>query len=204
MQILEDLNECKEQLLKQFNRLRELRIKKVEEPGRLLSLMIVYAAANENLFRCVLRGGRHKSARCRCDDGRVDGSHYFYSIYDRSIHRFADLQVRLFFHFTVVCSLGKPHRRSSRSKRKLERKVGSGRKGTVDEEEYLLKSLTKLTARFATIQSKPYELAPPNSNSFFDLQVKQVSFYPTYSSSRRSIVMTARTCSDAWQSSRRN
>ena len=36
-QILEDLNECKEQLLRQVNRLRELRIKKVEEPGKLSS-----------------------------------------------------------------------------------------------------------------------------------------------------------------------
>ncbi|KAG6877593.1 hypothetical protein C0992_009639 [Termitomyces sp. T32_za158] len=42
--------------------------------------------------------------------------------------------------------------RTSRSKRKMERKVGSGRKGTVDEEEYLLKSLTRLAARFVTIQ----------------------------------------------------
>ena len=34
----------------------------------------------------------------------------------------------------------------------MERKVGSGRKGTVDEEEYLLKSLTKLAGRLATTQ----------------------------------------------------
>ena len=34
----------------------------------------------------------------------------------------------------------------------MERKVGSGRKGTVDEEEYLLKSLTKLAGRFVTAQ----------------------------------------------------
>jgi elongator complex protein 1 len=43
-------------------------------------------------------------------------------------------------------------KRSSRSKRKMERKVGSGRKGTVDEEEYLLKSLTKLAGRLTTAQ----------------------------------------------------
>lgn len=43
-------------------------------------------------------------------------------------------------------------RRTSRSKRKMERKVGSGRKGTIDEEEYLLKSIGKLTARFNEIQ----------------------------------------------------
>ena len=40
-------------------------------------------------------------------------------------------------------------RKSSRSKRKAERKIGSGRKGTVDEEEYLLKSMTKLVDRFS-------------------------------------------------------
>ena len=45
-------------------------------------------------------------------------------------------------------------RRSSRSKRKLERKVGSGRKGTVDEEEYLLKSVVKLVDRFKITQGK--------------------------------------------------
>jgi elongator complex protein 1 len=34
----------------------------------------------------------------------------------------------------------------------MERKVGSGRKGTVDEEEYLLKSLTKLAGKLTTAQ----------------------------------------------------
>lgn len=43
-------------------------------------------------------------------------------------------------------------RRSSRSKRKLDRKVGSGRKGTIDEEEYLFKSVSKLVSRIVTIQ----------------------------------------------------
>ena len=36
----------------------------------------------------------------------------------------------------------------------MERKIGSGRKGTVDEEEYLLKSVTKLVARWTAIQRK--------------------------------------------------
>jgi elongator complex protein 1 len=55
-------------------------------------------------------------------------------------------------------------KRSSRSKRKMERKVGSGRKGTVDEEEYLLKSLTKLAGRFITAQGACpfFFLFPPN------------------------------------------
>jgi hypothetical protein len=52
-----------------------------------------------------------------------------------------------FVLFTESC-----FRRSSRSKRKLERKVGSGRKGTVDEEEYLFKSVSKLVARINTVQ----------------------------------------------------
>lgn len=40
----------------------------------------------------------------------------------------------------------------------MERKVGSGRKGTVDEEEYLLKSITKLVGRFSTTQSKFFRI----------------------------------------------
>jgi len=36
----------------------------------------------------------------------------------------------------------------------MERKVGSGRKGTVDEEEYLLKSVTKLVSRWTATQRK--------------------------------------------------
>lgn len=38
----------------------------------------------------------------------------------------------------------------------MERKVGSGRKGTIDEEEYLLKSIGKLVPRFDTVQSKQH------------------------------------------------
>jgi hypothetical protein len=37
-------------------------------------------------------------------------------------------------------------------KSKTERKVGSGRKATVDEEEYLLKSLTKLACKLSEAQ----------------------------------------------------
>lgn len=44
------------------------------------------------------------------------------------------------------------YRRSSRSKRKMERKVGSGRKGTIDEEEYLLTSIGKLITRLNTME----------------------------------------------------
>ncbi len=59
----------------------------------------------------------------------------------------------MFTRYTVAPSAAsKSSKRSSRSKRKMERKVGSGRKGTVDEEEYLLRSVTKLVTRFNTTQ----------------------------------------------------
>ena len=36
----------------------------------------------------------------------------------------------------------------------MERKVGSGRKGTIDEEEYLLNSVSKLVLRLNTMDGK--------------------------------------------------
>lgn len=36
----------------------------------------------------------------------------------------------------------------------MERKVGSGRKGTVDEEEYLVRSVSKLVDRFLMTQGE--------------------------------------------------
>ena len=45
----------------------------------------------------------------------------------------------------------------------MERKVGSGRKGTVDEEEYLLRSITKLVDRFLMTKGRLYLQGP-----FFD------------------------------------
>jgi len=42
----------------------------------------------------------------------------------------------------------------------MERKVGSGRKGTVDEEEYLLKSISKLVARWTVTQGEIRKLLP--------------------------------------------
>jgi len=42
----------------------------------------------------------------------------------------------------------------------MERKVGSGRKGTVDEEEYLLKSISKLVARSTVTQGEVKKLLP--------------------------------------------
>ncbi|KAI0629477.1 IkappaB kinase complex IKAP component [Trametes polyzona] len=123
--IAEDLGEMREQLRKQVNRLRELRIRKVEEPEA------------------------------------------FYGVEDTELHNvdvMTDISMAptMFTRYTVAPSaMSKTSsKRSSRSKRKLERKVGSGRKGTVDEEEYLLKSISKLVARFNAIQADSTSLLP--------------------------------------------
>jgi elongator complex protein 1 len=42
----------------------------------------------------------------------------------------------------------------------MERKIGSGRKGTVDEEEYLLKSISKLVEKFAVTKGEVRCLLP--------------------------------------------
>jgi len=42
----------------------------------------------------------------------------------------------------------------------MARKVGSGRRGTVDEEEYLLQSVTRLVTRFGTAQADTLRLLP--------------------------------------------
>ncbi|KAG6878289.1 hypothetical protein C0992_008296 [Termitomyces sp. T32_za158] len=117
-QITEDINECLDQLRKQLNRIRELRIRKVQEPGEILfSLSQDVALHNVDVMTDV------------------------------------SMAPTAFTRYTVApTTTSRSSRRTSRSKRKMERKVGSGRKGTVDEEEYLLKSLTKLAARFVTIQ----------------------------------------------------
>ncbi|KAL4071352.1 hypothetical protein V8B97DRAFT_454345 [Scleroderma yunnanense] len=66
-----------------------------------------------------------------------------------------------FTRYTAAPSAtSKASKRSSKTKRKMERKVGSGRKGTVDEEEYLLKSVTKLVARWAATQREVKKLLP--------------------------------------------
>ncbi|KAH9022450.1 IkappaB kinase complex IKAP component [Lactarius hengduanensis] len=125
-QITEDLTEMREQLQKQVARLRELRIKKLEEPE------------------------------------------VFYGTEDLSVHN-VDVMTdasafTAFTRYTVAPTSSAPSRattkRSSRSKRKMERKVGSGRKGTVDEEEYLLKSLTKLAGKLSEAQDEAAALVP--------------------------------------------
>ncbi|KAI0828044.1 IkappaB kinase complex IKAP component [Trametes gibbosa] len=123
--ISEDMSEMREQLRKQANRLRELRVRKVEEPDA------------------------------------------FYGVEDTDLHNvdvMTDISMAptMFTRYTVAPSaMSKTSsKRSSRSKRKLERKVGSGRKGTVDEEEYLLKSVSKLVTRFNVTQTDGASLLP--------------------------------------------
>ncbi|KAF8587053.1 IKI3-domain-containing protein [Ramaria rubella] len=64
----------------------------------------------------------------------------------------------MFTRYTVAPTASDRSRRTSRSKRKLVRKAG--RKGTVEEEEYLLKSITKLVVRLKVIQAETRALLP--------------------------------------------
>ncbi|THG94806.1 hypothetical protein EW026_g6730, partial [Hermanssonia centrifuga] len=96
----------KEQFKKQVTRLRELRVKKVEEPDA------------------------------------------FYGVEDMELH-----------NVDVITDVSMAPTMFTRSKRKMERKVGSGRKGTVDE-EYSLRSVTKLVTRFNATQAEAMNLLP--------------------------------------------
>ena len=55
---------------------------------------------------------------------------------------------------TVAVELNALVRRTSRSRRKLDMKQAAGRKGTVDEEQYILRSLSKLAARLIALQGQ--------------------------------------------------
>ncbi|KAA1476949.1 Elongator complex protein 1 [Dentipellis sp. KUC8613] len=94
---------------------------------------------------------------------KVEEPEAFYGTEDTDLHNVDVMtdasQFTAFTRYTAAPSTAsKASKRSSRSKRKMERKVGSGRKGTVDEEEYLLKSITKLAGRFATTQDESSNL----------------------------------------------
>lgn len=66
-QIVEDTNECKDQLRKQLTRLRELRVKKFEEPGTWFCFIDCLLGLI-TLTRCILwDGGRHVAQRGRDD-----------------------------------------------------------------------------------------------------------------------------------------
>ncbi|KAF7362473.1 polymerase II transcription elongation factor [Mycena venus] len=121
-QISEDIGEMRDQLRKQLQRIRELRVKKAEEPDAF------YGMADDNLHNV---------------DVVTDVS----------------MPATAFTRYTVApTSMSKSSKRTSRSKRKIER--NAGRKGTADEEEYLLKSVTKLVGRFTTTQGDARQLLP--------------------------------------------
>ncbi|KAF9222466.1 pol II transcription elongation factor [Gyrodon lividus] len=123
-QLADDLNEMREQLHKQVARLKELRVKKAEEPDAF------YGTEDTNLHNV---------------DVMTDVS----------------MAPTAFTRYTVAASVtSKASKHSSKTKRKMERKVGSGRKGTVDEEEYLLKSMSKLVTRCAATQAEVKKLLP--------------------------------------------
>ncbi|KAJ3564648.1 hypothetical protein NP233_g8162 [Leucocoprinus birnbaumii] len=134
-QFTEDITEMREQIRKQLNRIRELRIRKVEEP------------VPDALFFWLT-------------------SDAFYGTEDPALANIdvmtdVSMAPTAFTRYTVAPSTAsRTSKRSSRSKRKLERKVGSGRKGTVDEEEYLLKSVGKLVERFKITQDEVQNLLP--------------------------------------------
>lgn len=91
-QIAEDLHEMKEQLRKQVARLRELRIKKVEEPGTLFFLDTALESYHLNAnFRCLLRPGGHGPAQRRRYDGCLDGSDYIHAIYRSAFRHVQDV-----------------------------------------------------------------------------------------------------------------
>ncbi|KAF7294045.1 polymerase II transcription elongation factor [Mycena kentingensis (nom. inval.)] len=122
-QIAEDLDEMKEQLRKQLNRIRELRVKRVEEPDSF------YGVEDDVNLHNV--------------DAMTDAS----------------MAPTAFTRYTIApTSISKSSKKSSRQKRKSERKAG--RKGTVEEDEYLLKSVTKLVGRFNATQADARQLLP--------------------------------------------
>jgi len=98
---------------------------------------------------------------------KVEEPDSFYGTEDTDLHNVdvmtdVSMAPTMFTRYTQAPSsaASRTSKRSSRSKRKMERKVGSGRKGTIDEEEYLLKSVSKLVGRFTTTQNDAHNLLP--------------------------------------------
>ncbi|KAJ7750119.1 pol II transcription elongation factor [Mycena maculata] len=122
-QISEDIGEMREQLRKQLQRIRQLRVKKAAEPDAFY--------------------GMDEDTNLHNVDVMTDVS----------------MPATAFTRYTVApTSMSKSSKRTSRSKRKIER--NAGRKGTADEEEYLLKSITKLVVRFNATQGDARQLLP--------------------------------------------
>lgn len=98
---------------------------------------------------------------------KVEEPDTFYNLNDPTLHNVdvmtdVSMAPTTFTRYTVAPSAtsSKASKRSSKTKRKMERKLGSGRKGTVDEEEYILKSVAKLVERCATTQGEIKKLLP--------------------------------------------
>ncbi|KAG1866975.1 pol II transcription elongation factor [Suillus tomentosus] len=97
---------------------------------------------------------------------KVEEPDAFYNVDDPTLHNVdvmtdVSMAPTTFTRYTVAPSAtSKASNRSSKTKRKMERKLGSGRKGTVDEEEYILKSVAKLVERCATTQGEIKKLLP--------------------------------------------
>ncbi|KAG1812305.1 pol II transcription elongation factor [Suillus variegatus] len=97
---------------------------------------------------------------------KVEEPDAFYNVDDPTLHNVdvmtdVSMAPTTFTRYTVAPSAtSKASKRSSKTKRKMERKLGSGRKGTVDEEEYILKSVAKLVERCATTQGEIKKLLP--------------------------------------------
>ncbi|KIY69796.1 IkappaB kinase complex, IKAP component [Cylindrobasidium torrendii FP15055 ss-10] len=127
-QLSEDINEMREQLEKQYHRLLELKVRRVEEPDAFFGL-----------------------------DGEGAAG-----LADVDVMTDASMPFTAFTRYTVApTSVSKvSSKRTSKSKRKQERKVGSGRKGTVDEEDYLVKSVAKLVTRFSGTRDEARALIP--------------------------------------------
>ncbi|KAF7290054.1 polymerase II transcription elongation factor [Mycena chlorophos] len=140
-QIAEDLEEMKEQLRKQLNRIRELRVKKLEEPDAF------YGAEDDlNLH----------NVDAMTDISMAPTAFTRYTVAPTTISRTST-------------------KKTSRSKRKSERKAG--RKGTVEEEEYLLKSITKLVGRFNATQGSFF---PPLQSDARQLLPHLAQFTPEH------------------------
>jgi len=143
-QFTEDIAEMREQIRKQASRFQELRLKRIEEPGKYL----IYLVLSWWRFSCCLISSDVWLTPVYTVLDAFFGTEDL-ALANVDVMTDISMAPTAFTRYTVAPSTAsRTSKRSSRSKRKLERKAGSGRKGTVDEEEYLLKSVGKLVDRF--------------------------------------------------------
>jgi elongator complex protein 1 len=146
--ILEDVAEVEEQMEKQLSRLAELAILKTEQPD---AFFMQDDPALENIDVMTDATGASEFTRYTNNASTV-------------LTRFTGMTKYVFLAALVVSLpsidrlLSRPPRdllrttnQSSKMKRKNARKAASGRKGTVDEELYLLGSFARLVDKFKTL-----------------------------------------------------